>query len=50
MSAKSGKFGLKFWFSCDSKAIFILNAFSYVGKDVSRTEVGLGEHDVIKAG
>lgn len=38
MPSKPEKFGIKFWFGVDSKTMYILNAFPYLGAGEQRAE------------
>nr|XP_036218160.1 uncharacterized protein LOC106623612 [Bactrocera oleae] len=42
------KFDIKFWLASDVKSKYVVNAFSYLGKDEKRLSVPLGEFVVLK--
>ena len=49
MPNKPDKFGIKFWMAADVKTKYMLNSFSYMGKDDSRPAgVTLDEHVVLR--
>ena len=48
MPYKPEKFGIKFWIAIDVKTKYMLNSFTYIGKDDSRSGVTLGEHIILR--
>ncbi|KAF2884476.1 hypothetical protein ILUMI_21693 [Ignelater luminosus] len=49
MSNKPDKFGIKFWIPVDTKSKYVLNAFSYLGKDETRPQdQALSENVVLR--
>ncbi|KAF2890870.1 hypothetical protein ILUMI_15303 [Ignelater luminosus] len=49
MSNKPDKFGIKFWIAVDTKSKYVLNAFSYLGKDETRPQdQALSENVVLR--
>jgi len=48
MPNKLHKFGIKFWLGVDVKSKYIINGFSYLGKDETRTSISLGKFVVLK--